>query len=48
MNMEDFSIFKLKSAIFLIMFPLTFSLAIINLWVKIIPVGKKDIDELNK
>jgi len=44
LNFEDFNYFKLRSAIFLIMFPLTFTQAIINLWVKIIPssYSKKD------
>ena len=31
------------------MFPLTFTLAIITLWVRIIPTGvKKELDEINK
>ena len=37
MNMEDFSLFKLRSTIFLINFPLSFTLAIISIWFKIMP-----------
>lgn len=48
MNLDDFALYKLKSAVFLIMFPLSFSIAIINLWVRIIPFTKKDMEEMNK
>ena len=50
MNLEDFNIFKLRSTIFLIMFPLTFTEAIISLWVKIIPSGlnRKDMSEADR
>ena len=37
MNLEDFSLFKLRSTIFLINFPLSFTLAIISVWYKIMP-----------
>ena len=37
MNMDDFSLFKLRSSIFLISFPLSFTLAIISIWYKIMP-----------
>ena len=37
MDMENFSLFKLRSTIFLINFPLSFTLAIINIWFKIMP-----------
>ena len=36
-NLNDFSIFKLRSVIFLTQYPLTYSLAIITCWYKIIP-----------
>ena len=37
MNLDDFSLFKLRSSIFLINFPLSFTLAIISIWHKIMP-----------
>ena len=37
MDMENFSLFKLRSTIFLINFPLSFTLAIISIWFKIMP-----------
>jgi hypothetical protein len=39
MNLEDFSIFKLKSTVFFVFFPLTLTETIINLWVKLVPNG---------
>ena len=32
LNLEDFSLFKLRSAIYLIQFPLAFNMAIIGVW----------------
>lgn len=42
--------FKLRSTIFLIMFPLTFTEAIISLWVKIIPSGlnRKEMSQVDR
>ena len=37
MNLDDFSIFKLRSIIFLINFPFAYSIAIITCWYKSIP-----------
>lgn len=37
MNMIDFNLFKLKSVIFLVQFPVTFTLLIINVWKKTMP-----------
>lgn len=37
LNIEDFSLFKLRSAVFLIQFPLNFTMTIMNVWQKIIP-----------
>ena len=37
LNLEDFSLFKLRSAIFLIQFPLAFTMAMVNVWYKILP-----------
>jgi hypothetical protein len=49
MNLEDFNLFKLRSTIFLIMFPLAFTEATINLWMKIVPgVGKKEEEGYNR
>ena len=49
LNLEDFNLFKLRSCIFLIMFPLTFTLSIITLWARIIPSGsKKDGEDYSR
>ena len=49
LNLEDFNLFKLRSTIFLVAFPLTFTLAIVNLWAKLIPTGfKKDNEEVSR
>ena len=37
MTREDFSIFKLKSAVFMINFPLSFTIHILNVWKKVMP-----------
>ena len=37
LNFEDFSIMKLKATVFMLNFPLTFTLTIVNLWIKMIP-----------
>ena len=37
MNLEDFSLFKLRSAVFLIEFPLSFTMCIVTVWQKIMP-----------
>ena len=37
MNMIDFNLFKLRSAIFLIQFPVTYTLLIMNVWKKLLP-----------
>ena len=44
MNFDDFSIFKLKSIIYFLYYPLTFTEIIANLWLQIVPInvlGKK-------
>lgn len=37
MNLDDFSLFKLRSAVFLIDFPLSFTMCTVNVWQKIMP-----------
>ena len=37
LNLEDFSLFKLRSAVFLIEFPLSFTMCMVNVWQKIMP-----------
>ena len=37
LNLDDFNLFKLRSAVFLIDFPLSFTLCIVNIWQKIVP-----------
>jgi len=44
MNFDDFSVFKLKSIIYFLYYPLTFTEIIANLWLQIVPInvlGKK-------
>jgi hypothetical protein len=41
LNLEDFSLYKLRCAIFLIQFPLMFTESILALWSKIIPLPQK-------
>jgi len=50
-NLEDFNIVKLKATIFLIQFPISFTLTMINVWLKTIPnqtMPKNDREELSK
>ena len=37
MNLVDFNLFKLRSSIFLLQFPVTFTLLIMNVWKKLLP-----------
>lgn len=37
LNLDDFSLFKLRCAVFLIDFPLCFTVCIVNVWQKILP-----------
>ena len=37
MNLVDFNLFKLRSTIFLLQFPVTFTLLIMNVWRKLLP-----------
>ena len=39
LNLDDFSLFKLRSAVFLIDFPLSFTVCTVNVWQKIIPTS---------
>ena len=48
MNMDDFSLFKLRSSIFLINFPLSFTLAIISIWYKIMPEAPSVADHYTR
>lgn len=45
LNFEDFSLVKLRSAVFLLYFPITFTVAIINVWLRIIPNPNKEKGE---
>ena len=47
LNFDDFSVFKLKSIVFLVYFPLTFTEMIMNLWSKLIPnLNSQEISRL--
>ena len=54
--MEDFSIYKLRSAIFLMQWPLAFTMAIVNVWYKILPAdfgveekfSKEELEEIKQ
>ena len=48
MNLEDFSLFKLRSTIFLINFPLSFTLAIVSIWFKIMPEAPTTADNYTR
>jgi len=51
LNFEDFSMVKLRSTVFLLYFPIMFTTAIINVWLKIIPAAgqaKPDGEEYAK
>jgi hypothetical protein len=50
LNFEDFSIMKLRATVFMLYFPLTFSIAILNVWLKTIPnpQNKADIQGMQK
>ena len=37
MNFEDFSMVKLRSTVFMLYFPITFTISIVNIWLKILP-----------
>ena len=37
LNFEDFSIMKMKATVFMLYFPLTFTVSILNVWLRIIP-----------
>ena len=41
LNLEDFSLYKLRCSIFLIQFPITITESILALWAKIIPLPTK-------
>jgi hypothetical protein len=55
LNLQDFNIFKLKSTIFLLQFPVTYTLLVLNVWFKVIPKApttiqgftKEEIDVIN-
>ena len=48
LNLDDFSLFKLRSAVFLIDFPLSFTLCIINVWMRIMPAQMNIADHFNR
>lgn len=37
LNFEEFSMVKLKASVFMLYFPITFTITIINIWLKAIP-----------
>lgn len=51
LNLEDYSIVKLKSTVFLIYFPISFTILMINVWMKAIPnqnLPKNEREDLSK
>ena len=51
LNFEEFSMIKLKSSVFMLYFPINFTIAIINIWLKSIPnpnQPKSDSDDYTK
>jgi len=41
LNFEDFSVIKLKATVFFVYFPVTFTISILNLWLKYIPTASQ-------
>ena len=37
LSLEDFGLFKLRSAVFLIQFPISFTMHTFNVWQKVMP-----------
>lgn len=37
LSLEDFGLFKLRSAVYLVQFPLSFTMHIFNVWNKLMP-----------
>ena len=51
LNFEDFSMVKLRSTVFMIYFPITFTVSILNIWLRIIPnpsQSKSDVEDYSK
>ena len=48
LNLEDFSLFKLRSSVFLIDFPITFTMCCVQVWAKIMPSGSATMDNFDK
>lgn len=52
LNLEDFNLFKLKSTIFLIDFPVSFTISMMNIWLKIMPalndLSKEEAEQVTK
>ena len=48
LNLDDFSLFKLRCAVFLIDFPLSFTLCIINVWQRIMPSQLNIAEHFNR
>jgi hypothetical protein len=51
LNFEDFSIVKLRSIVFMMYFPVNFTIAIINVWIKLLPntnFAKSDAEDWTK
>lgn len=48
LNLEDFSLFKLRSAIYLMQFPLAFTMAMVNVWYKILPENPANDEKFSK
>ena len=51
LNFEDFSVIKLKATVFFVYFPVTFTVSILNLWLKYIPTvshAKQDTSGFTK
>lgn len=51
LNFDDFSLFKLRSTVFMLMFPIAFTNAILNVWLKLMPapgMAKPDGEEYSK
>ena len=51
LNFEDFSIIKLRSAVFMLYFPICFTISLVNVWLRVIPnpnLAKSDTEDYTK
>ena len=48
LSLDEFSLFKLRSAVFLIDFPLAFTMCAVQVWAKIMPNTNQTLEHYDK